>query len=202
MPYFFRRPKPKLFIILGLSLPTICLHRGVTECFQHLHFRPRFCQMTVSPALLHENGFCSVDLCFNIKYYPAGRDGGVDLQGVHVNTQQLFHLSLFQHWYSSILGESGASVTLNPVTAIRQEMSGREKPLWMQWLRQWDMGFQALLQSQEPSTTRILHRADTEGRISRIFVSTFADQPTDPVRWRLVSGLKTLFFLISPISTC
>lgn len=94
---FSRRPKPKLFIILGLPLPTTCLHRRVTVCFQHLHFRPRFCQMIVSPALLHENGFCSVDLCFNIKYYPAGRDGGVDLQGVHVNTQQLFHLSLFQH---------------------------------------------------------------------------------------------------------
>lgn len=128
---FFRKTWNKTFhsfIFLSLPFPTTWLHRGLTAHFQHLHFRPGSAKrQSVSTVLLHKKGFCSVGLCFNIKYYPAGTDDGVDLQGVHVNTQQLFHASLFQRWYSSILGESGVSVALNPVTAIRQEMSAKEK---------------------------------------------------------------------------
>lgn len=114
------------FVFLSLPFPTTCLHGGLTACLQHLHFRPKFCQMTVSfSCFVAWEWFCSVGLCFSTKYYPTGRDDRVDLQDVHVNT----HPSLFKHWHSSILAESGVSVALNPVTAIRQEMSAKEKNL-------------------------------------------------------------------------
>lgn len=70
----------------------------------------------------------------------------------------------------------------------------------MLWLRQQDVGFQALLERQQPSTTATLHRADTEVRIPQISVSAFTGEPMDTARCRPVSRLNTLFLFISPIS--
>jgi len=54
--------------------------------------------------------------------------------------------------------------------------------------------FQALLERQMPGTTAILHRADTEVRVSLTSVPAFTDQPTDTARRRPVSRLSGLSF--------
>lgn len=118
----------------GLTFPTIWLHGRLSPMSL-----PPQSQAHDSQLLLL---YCTckafiLQVCFNINYYPTGGGDRADLQNISVNTQLLFHPSLFQCWYSLVLNEPGVSVTLKPVTAIRQEMSvpkklcGENSMLWV-----------------------------------------------------------------------
>lgn len=68
----------------------------------------------------------------------------------------------------------------------------------MLWLWQWDVGFQALLARQEPSTAAILHRPDRVMRIAQTSVSAFTYEPTDTARCRPIFRFSSFFFFIPP----
>lgn len=156
----------------GLTFPTSWLHGRLSPMSLPPQSQAHDSQLLL---LYCTSKFFVLQVCFNTNYYPTGRGDGADLQNINVNTQLLFHPSLFQCWYSLVLDEPGVSVTLKPVTAIRQEKSVPEKLCG----ENSKMLVPGSAGKQETRTATTQQRTGTVVRISQISVSDFTDELRD-----------------------